>query len=217
VVGTPVGTVYSNPVNATIGTDANFVFGGNGRSWDGTGTPVLAATYGGVEMTASATRLYAYSARAAAAFWLINPLTGVRAFSRSNSGTGVTTDRGAIICSLKDVNVSDAIGAQAQNFIEDDSTTPTVTVSSNANALALAYLYSPRNATVTAGPDETIVATYYEDSLRHTILSKPGAESVSFAPTISLSATWAIFAVSVNGTAADSTPSRITLSFRPPA
>jgi hypothetical protein len=166
VVGTPVGTVYSNPVSATVGTDANFVFGGNGRSWTGTDTPELAATYGGVAMTAAASVRYSYSARVASAFWLTSPLTGAQSFTRSNGGTGTTTDRGAAICSLKDVDTGSPVGTLVSNSNNDGSTTPTVTISSTANSLALAYLYAPANVTVTVGADETIVANYYEDNYK---------------------------------------------------
>jgi hypothetical protein len=217
VVGSGAGTVYSNPLSFTIGTDANFVIGGTGRSWTGTGTPALGGTYDGVAMTASATRLYAYNARASALLSLVNPATGARNYTRANGGTGTTVDRGAAIVSLKDVDTSSPLDTVVANSSEDGSTTPTVTISTDTNALAVAYLFLSSTATVTAGADETIVANYAEDGYRHVILTKAGAASVSFAPTLSASSVWSIHAVGVNGTTAGPTPSRITLSFRPPA
>ncbi len=192
VVGTPVANRYGN-LTATVPSGADFLIGGAGYAPGGV-DPAPGATWDGTALTLIGQEPAGSSFSTIAALGLVNPAAGTLTYAIS--GTGAAN---RAVLALDDVDT--ATPTDAISGASGTGTAPAVTCSTDDNALAVAILrFTGFGNTVTPGAGETIRVQLSEDGGGIAILTKAGAASVSFAPTLSASAGWNIIAFGVNGT-----------------
>ena len=195
VVGTSVASRYSDPT-LTVPGSANYVIGG-GSYVPGGADPGAAATLGGNAMAIVGTPASWAATLASILFGYANPTAAAHVFAPT--GTGRVN---RIAMSLADVDTASPADTAAVS--SGTSTAPSVTITTDTNALAVALVSfgALAGVTISAGAGETVVIQYVEDGRASALLTKAGAASVSFAPTLSGSTDWHITAVGINGTVA---------------
>lgn len=194
LVGSPVASVYTNPLSGAVGSGAVVVVAGC-RSQGAGPMATFTATYGGEAMTSVSQVSNGSDTRRIAVFGKTTPLTG----TQSLAITTTDTVRGHGFASYSTVDTATPFGTPAT--VSATSTTPAVTVTATANDVVLVLLTWGTTATLDT-PGGTVRFSHSEDSHNVRLIEVAGDTTVNWSGVFSASTAYVAIGVALKGTAA---------------